>query len=145
MNSRVALTDSRVAQDGRAVALDAWWSAQSLRVLNRPPYLPYPPHLPLLPPRSLQPLVIFLTFRAELVDEFSVGLDALVEQDSERLGVHLRIVDRQRDFHRAEVLAMELFGHLRRVAHRAAPRVGPQIVAEPARLDHERVALPVSD
>src|SRR5215467_4515908 len=108
--------------------------------------LPVPPILrpALLSPRPLEPFVVLLALGAELVDEFGIGLERLAERDGERLRVDLRIVDRHLDVHRAEVLAVEFLRHLRGVAHRAAPGVGPQIVAEPSGLDDERVAFPVA-
>ena len=66
-------------------------------------------------------------------------------RDGERLRIDLRIVDRQLDLERPEIRPPNLLRHLGRVAHRAAPGVGPQIVAEAAGFDDERVAFPVSD
>src|SRR2546426_1219448 len=89
----------------------------------------------LLPARSLQPLVIFLALEAELVDQFRVGFETLRQVDGEQLRVDLRIVNRQLDLECPEVRPPNLLGHLRGVAHRAAPGVGPQIVAEASRFN----------
>ena len=99
----------------------------------------------LLSARALQPLVIFFALEAELVDQLRVRLEVLRQVDGERPRVGLGIVDRQLDLEGAEVRAAELFRHLPGVAHRAAPRVDPQVVAEAPRLDDERVAVPVPD
>src|SRR5262245_15559583 len=98
----------------------------------------------LLAARALQPFVILLSLEAKFVDELGVGLEALRESDGERLRVNLRIVNGQLDLHRAEVGTPELLGHLRDVAHRAAPRVDPRVVAESSALDDERVAFPTA-
>src|SRR5512138_3646096 len=74
----------------------------------------------LLPPRSLQPLVIFFAFGAELVDELRVGFERLRERDGEGLRVRLRIVDRHFDLERPEAWPPDLLRHLRGAAHRAA-------------------------
>src|SRR5437667_1731804 len=97
----------------------------------------------LLPPRALQPLVILLALEAKLVDEIRVRFQAVGQVHGERLRVHLRIVNREFDFECAKVRAADSLRHLRGVAHRTAPRVDPQFIAEAFGLNHERVAFPV--
>src|SRR5262249_37717722 len=113
-------------------------------VLPIPP-IPIPPIWGLFTPRSLQPVVIPLALGAELVDELRIGLELLREGDCEWLRVDLRIVDRDLNLERPEIRTSDLLRHLRDIAHRAAPRVNPQIVAEAPGLDDERVAFPMPD
>src|SRR5689334_13556673 len=97
----------------------------------------------LLSPRSLHPLVRLLVLQTELVDQIRIELDVLRERHGERLRIVLRIVDRQLDLERAEIGPADPFGHHGLVAHRAAPRVDPEIVTKPGGGDDERVAVPV--
>src|SRR5438034_6258578 len=78
---------------------------------------------PLLTAQALQPVVVLLALQAKLVDEIRVGFQGLGQVDGKRLRVHLRIVNREFDLESAEVRAAHLLRHLRRVAHRTAPRV----------------------
>ena len=71
--------------------------------------------------------------------------DLMVDPDGERLGIRLRVVDRDVDGHVAEIGAAIPLRDLAFLGHRAAEDIEPHVVAEADRLDDERVAFPVPD
>ena len=81
-----------------------------------------------------------------LADEFNqlaVGHDVLQVPDGPRLRVHLRIVDRDIDFHPAVVQPPKTFGERRVIGERRTDDVEPAVVAQVVRLDDQRVTVPL--
>ena len=97
---------------------------------------------PPLPRNVLDRAVVLV---ADELDQLLVDHDALGDADRERLGVGLRVVDRDRDVQLAEPRPREPLGDLALIGQRTPPHVEPAAVDEVVRLHHERVALPAAD
>src|SRR5262249_49397748 len=100
------------------------------------------PAFELLADNVLRILIILL---ADVFDQLRVRLIHRRLDDGPRTRVGLRIVDRDRDVHVAEVLARVAFGHVQRIGDGMTVRVEPALVVETLRLHDECVALPLAD
>ena len=86
-----------------------------------------------------------VVFRADELDQLRVRHNPLVHFDGERLGVRLRIFDRDLDFQAAVIHAPETLGQFSSVGQRAAIDIEPHVVAETGSLHHQGVAVPLAD
>src|SRR5439155_15508383 len=87
-----------------------------------------------------KPLILL----ADELDQLRVGHDVLDVSDGPRLCVGLRVVDGNVDLHPSVTHAPEALGELRRVGQWSSNDVEPPLVAQPARLHDQGVALPLS-
>src|SRR4051812_5899721 len=86
-----------------------------------------------------------LVLVADELDHFVFRRQPLRDPHGPRLGIRLRIVHRDVDPQCSVIHPRETLGQLQLVGERAAVDVEPPAVAEPARLDDQRVALPLAD